>query len=44
MDVVAEVMFQVGKLPLEIIICPLDVVKCNFGKVDEAMFQVVEKP
>jgi hypothetical protein len=44
MHEVAEVMFQVGECPLELIIWLLDVLNCDFGEVDEAMFQVVEMP
>jgi hypothetical protein len=30
--------------PCELIFCPLDIAKYDFGEVDKAMFQVVEKP
>jgi hypothetical protein len=30
-------------MALRNLICFLDVLKCNFGEIDEAMFQVVEK-
>jgi hypothetical protein len=43
LDEDAEVMFFVGELPCEIIICFLDVVKNVFGK-DEALFQGVVLP
>jgi hypothetical protein len=35
---------QVGEWPREHIICPLDVLKLDFGDVDEAMIQSVEWP
>jgi hypothetical protein len=44
LDEVAEVKFGVGEWPREFIICLLDVLKCEFGDVDEAMFQGVESP
>jgi hypothetical protein len=31
-------------MALEFIICLLDVSKCDFGELDEAMFQGVERP
>jgi hypothetical protein len=34
-----QVMFYVGKWPWELIICLLEVLKNDFGEVDEAMFQ-----
>jgi hypothetical protein len=37
-------MFYVGEWPWELIICILDVLKNDFGEVDEAMFECVEKP
>jgi hypothetical protein len=37
-DEVAWVMFVVGEWPWELIICSLNVLKCNFGDVDEAVF------
>jgi hypothetical protein len=37
-------MFKVGEWPRELTICLLDVLKYDFGEVDEAMFQVVERP
>jgi hypothetical protein len=43
LDEFAKFMFQVGEWPWEIIICLLDVVKCNFGEVHESMVQMFEK-
>jgi hypothetical protein len=40
---VAEMMFQVGEWPWDLIICSLDVLKNDFGEEDEAMFQGVER-
>jgi hypothetical protein len=37
-------MFQVGEWSLELIIFLLDVIKNDFGEVNEAMFQGVERP
>jgi hypothetical protein len=39
MDELAEVMFQIGVWPLELIICLLDVLKSDFGEVDKMMIQ-----
>jgi hypothetical protein len=36
-------MFQVAEWPWQLIICLLDVLKCNNGEVDEAMFEGVER-
>jgi hypothetical protein len=36
---VAEVKFLVGKWTWDLIICLLDVLKCDFREVDEAMFE-----
>jgi hypothetical protein len=44
LDEVAEEMIQVGEWLWEIIICILDVLKCDYGEVDETMFQGVERP
>jgi hypothetical protein len=44
LDEVAEVMFQVGEWPWDLIICLLYVLVKEFGEVDEAMFQGVERP
>jgi hypothetical protein len=44
LDEFAEVKFQVGKWPWEIKICLLEVLKGDFGDVDEEMFQGVERP
>jgi hypothetical protein len=38
------VIFSVGEWPLELKIFLLDVLKNVFGKVDEAMFEGVERP
>jgi hypothetical protein len=43
-DEVAEVMFQVGEWLREQIICFLDVLKCDFDYVDEAMIEGVARP
>jgi hypothetical protein len=37
-------MFYVGEWPWELNIWTMDVLKNVFGEVDEAMFQVVERP
>jgi hypothetical protein len=37
-------MFEVGEWHLELIICFLDVLKNDFGEVDEAMFLGVDSP
>jgi hypothetical protein len=37
-------MFQVGEWRLQLIICLLDVLKNDFGEVDEEMIQGVERP
>jgi hypothetical protein len=37
-------LFQVGEWPLELIIGLLNILKNDFGEVDEAMFQGVERP
>jgi hypothetical protein len=37
-------MFDVGEWPLVLIISHLDVLKNDFGEVDETMFQGVESP
>jgi hypothetical protein len=44
LDDVAEEVFELGEWFCEEIICLLDVSKCDFRDVDEAMFQVVVKP
>jgi hypothetical protein len=44
LDEFAEVMFQVGKWSWEIIIWLLDVLKCDFVEVDEALFEGLERP
>jgi hypothetical protein len=44
LDEVAEVIFQVGEWPREIIICLLDDLKNYIVEDDEAMFQGVERP
>jgi hypothetical protein len=44
LDDVEEAMFKVVEWHLELIICLKYVAKCEFGKVDKAIFQVVEKP
>jgi hypothetical protein len=43
LDKVAEVMLQVGKLPWEQTKWFLNVLKCDFGDVDEAMFLYIER-
>jgi hypothetical protein len=43
LDEFGNVTFQVGEWPCGLIICLLDVLKCDFGEVDEAMFQGVER-
>jgi hypothetical protein len=43
LDEVEEAMFHVFEWPWELIICLLDVAKCEFGKVDKTIFQVVQK-
>jgi RNAse (barnase) inhibitor barstar len=44
LDEFEEAMFQVVKWPSELIICHLDVSKCDFGKVYKAIIQLVESP
>jgi hypothetical protein len=44
LDEVAEVMFQVGEWLSELIIRLLGVLKCDFGEVDEAIFEGVKRP
>jgi hypothetical protein len=44
LDGVVESIFEVVEWPSEIINCLLDVAKCDYGEVDKAIFQVVEKP
>jgi hypothetical protein len=36
-------MFKIGEWPRELIICLLNILKCDFGDVDEAMLRVVER-
>jgi hypothetical protein len=36
-------MFLFGEWPRELIICPLNFLKCDFGDVDEAMLHGVER-
>jgi hypothetical protein len=36
-------MFYVGEWPRELIICLLNILKCDFGDVDEAMLHGVER-
>jgi hypothetical protein len=43
LEELAEVMFQVGEWPWELLICLSDALE-NIGEVDEAMFQGVERP
>jgi hypothetical protein len=44
LDEVAYVMCQVGEWPIKFIICRQDVLRCDFGDVDEAMFHDDERP
>jgi hypothetical protein len=41
LDEIAEVMFQEGECPCELILCLLVVLQNDFGDVDEAMFHDV---
>jgi hypothetical protein len=43
-SIVQEIIFEVGDLSSEFIICLLDVLKNDFAEVDEAMFEGFEKP
>jgi hypothetical protein len=43
LEEIAEVIFQIGKWPCELMICLLEVLKCDFGDVQEALFQGVKK-
>jgi hypothetical protein len=44
MDEFAEVMFQEGEWHWELMNYLLDFLKCDFGEVDEVIFQGVERP
>jgi hypothetical protein len=43
LDEVKEVIFQIGKWPIELI-CFQDVVKCDFREVVEGMIQDAKRP
>jgi hypothetical protein len=44
LDEFAEVMFQLCEWPWELILCILDVLKFDFGEVDETMSKFAERP
>jgi hypothetical protein len=44
LDEVADVLFSVGEMSRDLIICRLEVLKNDFGEVYEAMFQGFERP